>query len=363
MRVPKEVAWRFRPREVAVPDALWQDRTLPEGAKYFWCKLRLLRDARPASRTLITTYTELRVETQVSHNRINEYLIALESAGWLEVTRLGRSRLQVVIRWPRGVSFLRLPDDILRDHELPHAARWIWGVVRRLGQPFDYGQLIALTGYSHNTLTHHVKVLREREWLQGEHRFMARRKLFSLVVANPLESRRQAELARFLKAAQLVERTNRYSWGQFIAEQMVVIRAGAHVVRNGAASWLANDDTGAWLECDVLLHKHRVVIEFQGPQHDGPTERFSDPQEVAALQKRDQLKRQRCRQAGFWLGEVRARDLSFAAIDRLLKEARVPIQPLPDEKRYVYALLEYCAAQYRAAAERRAIEGLAISRA
>lgn len=353
MRLPKKIAAQFRPREVHVPDQLWRDRTLPEGAKHFWCVLRLMRETRLGSRILVTTFSELRVETGASHNSIIKYFEVLESAEWLRVTRLGRSRLRVEIGWPRGASFLRLPEDILKDRKLPHAARWIWGVIRRHGRQFDYRQLMELTGYSHNTLTHHLKLLREQGWLEGDHRFAARRKRFDLAVANPPEERRQAELAKLLKAAQLVERTDRYSWGQFLTEQMVLLRAQAHVVRNGAASWLANDETGAWLECDVLLLKHKAVIEFQGPQHDGPTDRFSDPRQVAALQKRDQLKRERCRLAGFRLGEIRAQNLGFPAIDQILKQAGVPVQPVPDEKRYVHAVLEYYAAQYRAAAERR----------
>jgi len=358
MRLPKGMASQFRPREVHVPDELWQDRTLPEGAKHFWCMLRLMRESRPASRILTTTFGELRAETGVSRNSISKYLTVLQSTGWLRVTRPGRSRLEIAIGWPQGARLLRLPEDILKDRKLPHAARWIWGVIRRHGQQFDYGRMKELTGYTHNTLTHHLKLLRQRGWLEGEHSFVARCKHFLLVAANPVETRRQQELAKFLKAAQYVERTDRYSWGQFLTEQIVLLRTGGHVVRNGAGSWLANDEMGAWLECDVLLPKYKAVIEFQGPQHDGPTDRFSDPEEVAAQQKRDQLKRQRCRQTGFRFGEIRAQDLGFPAVEQVLREAGVPLRPVPKEKRYVGALLEYYTAQYRVAAERWQAPGL-----
>ncbi|MEW8979198.1 MAG: hypothetical protein AB2385_12395 [Symbiobacterium sp.] len=351
MRIPGRLRVMLRPREVLVPDALWRDRTLREGAKYFWCMLRLMRDTRLPGRCLVVTFGELRKETGLSHNSIRLYFAELQAAGWLKVIRMSRSKLQVEIRWPRGPHFLVLPEDILRDRELPHAARWIWGVIRRFGRQFDYLQLKELTGYSHNTLTHHVSLLRIRGWLEGDDGYCARRKQFRLTAANPPEARRQAELAQFLKAAERAEKTDRYSWGQFLMEQIVALVTQLPVIRNGAASWLVNDETGAWLEYDVLLHGRKTAFEFHGPQHAGPTERFPDPEVAAAQQRRDQLKRERSRQARFRCYEIWAQNLSFPVITDCLRRAGVALAPVPDEKRYVYVLLEYYSERYRMAAQ------------
>src|SRR5690606_13722497 len=57
--------------------------------------------------------------------------------------------------------------------------------------------------------------------------------------------------------------------------------------------FLINPQTGELLQADRYYFDHNVIIEFNGPQHDGPTEWFSE-EEAEAQMVRDRIKRQIC---------------------------------------------------------------------
>ena len=57
--------------------------------------------------------------------------------------------------------------------------------------------------------------------------------------------------------------------------------------------FLINPDTNELLQADRYYLKHNAIIEFQGPQHDGATELFSE-EEAREQMERDRIKRQIC---------------------------------------------------------------------
>lgn len=329
------------PMEVYVPELLWKDRSLAEGARYLWVFLRMLRIIGSKF-----TFADLRGITGLSQRSLVKYLDTLKQRGWLEYVRTGRT---VAVRplWPVRSAALKLQDDILLDRSLPHAARWVWGVIRDLDRQFTYQSLMERTGYSRNSLIKYIRVLQEKGYLGGTVQRVARRKHFSFVAANPAEARRQEELALFEKDKSRVERKAGYSYGQFLMARKVELRTDTYVVENGELNWLENRRTGGRLQYDVLLPEYKVALEFQGPQHYRVTSVFPSEDQLRLQQERDQLKRTLSVQAGFKLVEIHALNLSFEHIDQVLAELGVPIRPVPDEKRYVYQALRRYADQYR----------------
>jgi len=333
-----------RPQEVRVPDLLWKDRSLPEGARYLWCYLWMLRRTRTRF-----TFAELRAGTRLSQNSLLKYLNLLGQRFWLRYARSGRS-VQVTALWPTSCRCLMLTDDLLLERDLPYGARWVWGVIRRLGRRFTYDELLKLTGYSQNSLIKYIRTLQQKGFLVGTACRVARRKAFDLTTDNPVEKRRQQHLAVFEKGRSIIEQWKAYSAGQFFLARMAELITDSVVFENVAASCLDNYRTGGRMAYDVVLSKYNVALEFQGPQHFRLTERFPDEAQLRAQQERDQLKRHLSLEAGIKLIEVFAQDLSFERIMELLQAAGVPTRPIPDEKRYVYQALVRLSERYRAAA-------------
>lgn len=341
---------QFGPTEVHVADLLWKDRTLSEGARFLWSRLWLRDDTR--SRLVQFTYAALRQLLRFSQSSLIKYIRDLEERGWLRVSRTSRYTVELQACWPRPCKFLVIPEDILLDRHLPDAARWVWGVIRRMGQRLDYQQLMELTGYCHNSLTKYIRILQERGWLVGLTCRVARRKAFDLKAENPPEAKRQKALARLWLSKRVTDQWEGYSFGQFLAARMVELRTQTRVIENGAHNFLDNPETGGRMQIDLFLSKHDVAIEFQGLQHKQPTDLYPGEDRLIAQQKRDELKRRLIRKAGIKLIEIWPHQLSFWYLDKALSEAGVPLRPIPDDQRYVYLALDHLAAAYRASAAR-----------
>lgn len=342
----KTVSAATEPQELHIPELLWRDRALTEGARYLWCYLWMLVDVRTF------TYAELRRGTGISQHSLLKYLRQLTEAGWLRCTRTSLRTVTVEVLWPRTCEFLRLPADILLDRRLPHPAKWVWAVIRRLNGEFDYQLLGELTGYSRNSLIKYIRALQKRGWLSGQPRWRAKRKWFDPKVENPRENRRVEALQNFLRAREAALKRQHYSVGQFYSVQIIEMLTQARLVENRAASWLDNEATGGRLEYDVLLIDYNAAFEFQGPQHERATELYPGEDRLRAQKQRDQLKRELSLQAGIRLTEIWAGDLSFERIGDMLTALGIPLKPIPDEMRYVYHALVRFAARYREAAAR-----------
>ena len=298
------------------------------------------------------TYAALRRLLAVSQSSLIKYVRELEANRWLLINRTGRYTVELQAAWPLPCKVVVLPEDILLDRALPHAARWLWGVIQRLGPGYTYQQLIALTGYCHNSLTKYIGILQDRGWLGREATRVDRRKVFGGEVKNPPEEKRQEALKAFLLSMQVAVDWAGNPRGQFLMSRMVELRTQTHTVENGAANYLDNQQTGGRMQIDLLLTKHGVALEFQGLQHKMPTQLYPGEERLKAQQQRDNLKRKWLEQAGLKLIEIWPHQLSFKHIEVELTAAGVPLMPIPDEKRYVYLALVHLAAEYRASVAR-----------
>ena len=299
----------------------------------------------------VFTFAELRKRTGISQHSLVKYLHALVAAGWITRTQTGLRTMSIAVLWPTESALIRLPVDLLLDPEIPHAARWVWGVIRRLGDQFDYQKLAELTGYSRNSLAKYIKALQDGEWLLGQACRIKRRKWFALEANNPPEANRQKALDAFFRAKAAAEGLGR-PFGQFLAVRMIEVLTGARVLENAAPNWLDNLETGGRMEYDILLFDHNVAYEFQGPQHERETDLFPGEERLRKQMRRDQLKREKSLLANVKLYDIWARQLDFEHLTTLLQEAGVPVRPIPDHLRYVYWALNELAGAYRAVAER-----------
>jgi len=87
-------------------------------------------------------------------------------------------------------------------------------------------------------------------------------------------------------------------------------------IDNYRPGFLRNPMTEQCLEYD-RYYEVGVAFEFNGPQHYGPTDRFPDPRNAAALRTRDLVKRGLSMENGITLITVRAADLSIDTICRM----------------------------------------------
>lgn len=103
--------------------------------------------------------------------------------------------------------------------------------------------------------------------------------------------------------------------------------------------FLTNPETNELLQADRYYVDHNVIIEFNGPQHDGPTERYSAA-EAAKQIARDRVKQEICTRQGIPLITLRPEDLNFQRLRKLLGEV-LPLRAVsPDEPIISYLELE-----------------------
>lgn len=331
---------------VTLPDALVRTRWLPAKAKMFWCFLRVKEATHP-----VLTFKEVREATGLAQNSVLKYFDLLVAAGWVRYTRRGNQFTYKTI-WKRGRPAYRLPLDLICDREVPADAKLVYGTITRLTRSFDYEELIRQTGYAQGTLCRYLGILLRRGWLQGSVSRAGRKKRFHVTTRNPHQERRKRDVDLFHRSKALARKRDRYSVGQLLLGYMVSLLVHESIlVENGHLWGLVNFRTGGRLLYDLLLPVERVAMEFQGPQHDSPTELYPNEAEFRAQQARDALKRTLSERLGIRLLEVRAEDLSFPRVAALLRSAGVLLKANPRAAApHLYDLLEREAALYRAAA-------------
>lgn len=327
---------------IQVPDLLWTDPNLVDGAKLLWCHVRAASLEQQAF-----TYGDLRRRVGVSHNTLLRYLKALEVGQWLSWTGTGRHRLVCSTAQPEGGGALSLPVDLIADGRLAPPARWTWGLVRRHGGSCDYRLLREKTGHDQGSISKYLAQLRETGWLVGSIRRVNRRSQFDLKAVNPFAQRRKAELADLDRALQMAKNADGYSLGQCLMAWMVrVLVVETSMVENAEVVGLENLETGGRMHYDLYLPVFQVALEFQGPQHDGPTERFTDPHAYWAQYQRDSLKLGLSQKRGIKLLEIRPHELSFAHLRHLL-QPWVPLAQDLSPRQHLYDRLDRVAASYR----------------
>jgi len=337
----------MRLRLIGVPDRLWTDRTIPEGAKLLWCFVAAVAPVRSEF-----TFKELCAEVGISLPSLHKYLGILSRAGWLASERVSlrvvRCRSMAADTGPR----LILPSDLLFDRRLPRGSWWTWAVIFRLGGRFERKDLMRITGYSHDTLSKHIRALTAHRWLIGGPQRRGARVVYTFRGANPHAVRRAQELRELERGLQVARSTPGYSQGQFILANLIrAMCPGVTILENVELTGLANIDTGGRMHCDLLVPDAKLAVEFQGSQHAGPTELYPSVEEFHAQRRRDLLKRGLCLELGFELVTMWAKDLSVEGVRQALGH-RLKFQEGPEERWHVILFLEQVAERYRKAASR-----------
>jgi len=330
-----------RPTEVLVPDELWRNRNLTDGAKRLWCYLVAVAKRHQFA------FHELRKVLRISQNSLVKYLASLAEHGWLSYRKTGLRSVHIEVARPHRSAAVKVPTDLLLDHDLPRASIWVWCLIRRHGGPFGYQRLRELTGYSQPTLSKYIRILRDRGWLEGSQRRVNRFVEFDLQAQNPQEIRRKAEIAQLEQGLELARRTEGYSQAQYIVARMLMLSlAEGSVVENAEVTGLDNPLTGGRMHWDAYVPEYKVAIEFHGPQHDRPTERYSDPEAYRSQRVRDLLKLGLATELGVRVVVLRVEDLSFERLWAKL-DGLVPLKKDLDDQWHLKEYLERVAARYR----------------
>jgi hypothetical protein len=296
-----------------VPDALWKHEGLDEGAKLLWCYLRVVRSADPF------TFRSLREAVGICQNSLLKHLRRLEGAGWLEWIRVSRHRLTCKPKWRGGGPTLLLSTDILFDNRLCDPARWLWGVIERLGTSFTYETLEKNTGFCRESLIKYLGQLTKHGWFSGVTSRVARKIAFAPGVLNPLELKRNQELLELGRKMDAARIRPGYSLGQYLMAKMVQFLSKSDILlENAALIDMDNPETGGRLLYDLYLPEHRLAIEFNGRQHYQVTDRFPSQEALESQQQRDRLKAMLSVDMGIHLLVIQPEDLCFARLQELL---------------------------------------------
>lgn len=337
----------MRLRLVTVPDRLWADRSIPEGAKLLWCFICALAHLRGEF-----TLKELRQGVGISLPSLHKYLAVLSRAGWLIYDRVSLRVVRCQIVGPGGGPHLILPSDLLFDRRLPRGACWTWGLIFRMGGRFEYRELQKATGYSQDALSKHVRELIAHRWLVGGPSRKARRVIYTFRGANPHAVKRAQELRELERGLQAARTTPGYSQGQYLLARLIrVMFPGVEILENVEITGLDNVETGGRMHVDIYLSGPRLAVEFHGSQHAGPTDRYPSVEEFHARRRRDLIKRGRCQEMGIELVSLWAKDLSCEGILQALGH-RLRFEGIREDRWHVVQFLEQRAEWYRRAASR-----------
>ena len=141
---------------------------------------------------------------------------------------------------------------------------------------------------------------------------------------DPVQARQNAEVRRakqYLKHNGLVGESLTRLW----LDTLVV---PSHYMDNCYPEFLINPTTNELLQADRYYVDYNVIVEFNGPQHDGATELFSHD-EAQAQMERDRIKRQICARHKVPFIEVRPEDLTFDQLHELVDG----VMPLLERRR------------------------------
>ena len=287
----------MKSRVVQVPGPLLLDRNLAESAKLVWMFCKLEAHA-PAPKVLES-------RSGLSRHTVHRALAQLQSTGWLPApTGCAEGAAS-------GVA--DVPGDLLFDQRSGFRAKVLYAYLQLIpgwhGQNgrFTYPELSRLTGADRKSLKRAVHALQATGWLRAEQwgkfspvRFTLRNPALEWQQGEVLAATRRLEEAPFVGEALMREYLN-------------LIVDSDMFIDNSRPGFLVNPYTDEKLEFD-RYYPTRVAFEYNGPQHEGPTDRY--PEDTWKQQGRDYIKAGICAARGIHLVVVQAADLSLAAMQQ-----------------------------------------------
>lgn len=336
-------------KSVWVPSTLLLNPDLHVLDMLLWIILRLHQKngkPSPTQRSLARDYV-------LSRHSIQDALLRLEAARWSRQKRTG-TRFVV---WRAVVCqqtlddrtvWVEIPGNLLRDRRLTHQAKVLYGRLqcvpgfRESSGTFSYSQLCSLTGVPRRTLHRAVNLLVNTRWLTT--RQMSPYKPIQFTLRDPLAEKMEREVE---KVAFRVERAENKG-EQILAEMCKVLVVRNNLQQNARPEFLTNVYTDKQLELD-LFYPDKVALEFNGPQHYGPTSIYDDEEEIKKQKARDAIKKAVCEEEGIHLIIVHAEDLTFDRIRELIGD-RLPLRKDLDIYQPIIDYLEFRSRKYREAA-------------
>ena len=298
----------MKPAVIKVPGALLLDRNLAPSAKLLWVTHQVL-DQHPV------TPGRLESRTGLSRHTVLKGLARLSAAGW---------RPGVPNEAARNLA--SLPEELLFDRTVGVQARLLYGCLQLLPGyrhrtgAFTYVQLADLTGVSLSTLTRSVRALAETGWIQTTqpNKFCP----IQFTLSNSVAARHDGEVGH---AARRLEEAD-YKGEAIMREYLSLIVNNDEFEDNASPGFLINPFTNQEMQFD-RYYPPRVALEFQGPQHYGPTARYSSQAKVQKQQARDYIKAGIAKERGITLITVHPGDLTLQGM--LKKTAGLlPLRPL-----------------------------------
>lgn len=330
----------IRAGAIRVPVSLLLNPGLSPSAKLIWMALRLSGDGNPPRPE------PLGADTGLSRKTVLKGLAELEAAGFPEADSGGRAAAITQATRDDGVL---IPAALVADRRVGVRGRILYGQLQstpRFEPPtgrFTYVSLSRLTGNSLHTVKRALKNLAETGWLEMAQK--SQRAPVRFTLRDPVSERGRAEVERIRR---------RLDEARFLGEALMraylsLLVDSEEYEDDAAPGFLVNPLTDERMELD-RYYPPAVAFEFNGPQHYGATERFSE--ESAAKQRgRDYMKLGICAERGIRLVFIHPEDLSLEGLRRKIGSL-LPLRDLTGHELPV-AFLETVSRRYRRKAGRR----------
>lgn len=300
--------------------------------KLVWLALQLDRDL---PRKKLRSPSRIRHRVGTSRTTIRRALLSLEEPHRLHIPAdlVALGRLQVRVR-----------TDLITDKSVPTLARVLYCVLlglhrlKRYDILSSYAAIAKVVLLQPRTVRRAVHALEEAGWLAISQKNKHAPIYFSF--PDPVVARKNVEVRR---AQQRLRKSG------LIGENLARLWCDSLVASNNFSDdfypdFLTNPMTNELLQADRYYFDHSVIIEFNGPQHDGETEYYSAAEAQAQI-ARDRIKQEICRRHGIPLITLRPEDLTFQRLRELLGKV-LPLRDISREEP-VISYLETVSHQYR----------------
>jgi len=320
----------MKPSTVQAPASLLLNPDLTSTAKLIWLVNRLTGPCGPAL---------LQASSGLSRPTILKGLAQLTTVGWY--TQDG-----AVNRAPAELQ-ITVPGDLLTEKKVGTLARLLYGLLQLVPEfhmpdgRTSYNDLTTLTGCSRDTIKIAIRSLFRAGWLKVSQAHQHAPLQFELrdPVAARAETDRNRAVSRYTKA--------QYKGEALMREYLSLLIDSDQFEDDANPGFLVNPLTGELLQFD-RFYPPNVAFEFNGPQHDGPTELFPDQKAFRRQLARDWMKAGACQYKQIQLVIVRAEDLSLAGMQRKVGSL-LPLRDLKGQERLI-AFLEKKSRRHRQAA-------------
>ncbi len=315
------------PGEIKVPAALLGCRNLAPSAKIVWiCHQWGAIEASGELITFLQAWSGLETRT------IARGLSQLQLGGWLTESLDATG------------SHACVPTDLLADGDLGTSAKLMYGALQLMPRATGrtrkgtYGLLAAAAGLSVNTVKEAVQELQHAGWVTVSRK--QRLGPIDFTLHNPIHAARQRSTKDISRRIAMTK-----DKGEAIMREYLNLLVDRDDYRdNSRPDFLRNPYTGEAMEFD-RYYPPDVAFEFQGAQHDGPTDLYPSEKEAREQLGRDLIKLAISMKRGIKLVAVYGKDLSLEAM-RAMIPAGLPLRDLGGAETVIH-YLEVAAEGYR----------------